>query len=67
MALKGLFEFGYRRRDSYLERRVFFGSGKLSLFAFGNKNRLTEMGEKTRFSHFRVDQPFQDLENKVMD
>lgn len=49
------------------EKLIFVRSEKLSLFAFGNKNRLTEIREKTRFSHFRVDQPFQDLKNKVTD
>lgn len=37
-----------------------------SSFALDKKNNLTGMGEKILFSHFRVDQPFQNPKIKVI-
>lgn len=40
---------------------------KIRVYSYSVKKKiLTKMGEKIRFSHFRVDQPFQNPKNKVM-
>lgn len=45
----------------------FLREEKIRVYSYSVKNkRLTKMGEKIRFSHFRVDQPFQNPKNKVM-